>query len=215
MKTIGMYQLTQKVFKLLEFTGRWQESFGKPEFNFSAIIYGESGHGKTDFCVKFAKYLSSFTKVLYFSREEGISATIQEAFARNNMQEVSGKVILASDATFEDLMKYLKKRNSPGCVILDSADYMDLTSKQFKELVDAFPKKSFVVISWSDGKHPKTQAAKDIQYMCDMKIFVNNYRAYPRSRFGGNKPFVIWDKAAEIPPAVETAPANQTKTEQA
>lgn len=40
----------------------------------------------------------------------------------------------------------------------------------------------------------KGQPANDIEYMCDLKIRVNQFKAYPRSRFGGNETFVIWDR---------------------
>jgi hypothetical protein len=39
--------------------------------------------------------------------------------------------------------------------------------------------------------------AKKIKYMCDVKVEVKDYVAKIRSRFGGNKPFVIWDEGAK------------------
>lgn len=201
MKTIGVVQLAQKRFICYDFTGEWKESLGTPEKNFSAIIYGPSGEGKTDFCVKLAKYVSQFAKVLYVTHEEGISSTIQEAFGRNNMHEVSGRVIVAEKAFIPDLIAYLKKRNSPGIVILDSLDYMNLTKEQYKQLRAAFPNKAIIIISWSDGKAPLSQHGKSIEYMCDIKIRVSQYRAHPRSRYGGNKEFVIWDKVKQLTPA--------------
>lgn len=206
MKTIGIFQLSQMKFKLLEFEGEWLSSFGKPEYNFKAIVYGNSGNGKTDFCVKLAKKLTKFDRVLYVSQEEGISQTVQEAFERNKMEQVAGKVILAAQTNFEELLKYLAKKNSPRYVILDSIDYMRLTAEQYKELIAQFPKKSFIIISWSKGKHPKSQAAKDIEYMADIKVLVEKYIAKPRSRFGGNNNFIIWpEKVASMQAALDAA----------
>ena len=194
-----MFQLQQMKFDCYDFEGVWAESFGKPEKNFSAIVYGESGNGKTDLCVKFAKYLSNFNKVLYLSHEEGISSTIQEAMARNSMTDVTGKVILAEKATMDELVEYLRKRNSPGIVLIDSLDYMRLTTDQYKRLREAFPKKAIIIIiTWSVGNQPKSQAARDIEYMCDIKIRVKSYVAQPRCRYGGNKPFVIWPEKAKL-----------------
>lgn len=199
MKTIGVFQLSQMKFVEMDFTGLWEESFGRPETNFTCIIYGPSGNGKTEFCVQFAKYLSNFKRVLYFSREEGISKTIQKAFERNNMMECKGRVILGEKGNFESLYKYLEKKNSPEIVIIDSLDYMKLTADQFKALIGRFPRKAFIIISWNRGAQPKSQAGKDIEYMCDIKITVKQYQAYVRSRFGGNKPFVIWpDKVKQL-----------------
>lgn len=194
MKTIGVFQLDQKTFDTYEFKGEWSKHIGNPEKNFSCIIYGESGNGKTDYCVKFAKYLSQFTKVVYLSHEEGISKTIQEAFSRNNMKSVSGKVILAEKATVDELIEYLRRRNSPGAAIIDSLDYMRLTTDQYKLIREACPRKAIIIISWSKGDLPKSQYGRDIEYMCDIKIRVKQFKAYPKSRYGGNTPFVIWDK---------------------
>lgn len=198
MKTIGVFQLSQMKFVEMAFTGLWEDSFGRPETNFTCIIYGPSGNGKTEFCVQFAKYLSNFKRVLYFSREEGISKTIQKAFERNNMMECKGRVILGEKGNFDSLYKYLEKKNSPEIVIIDSLDYMKLSADQFKALIGRFPRKAFIIISWNRGAQPKSQAGKDIEYMCDIKITVKQYQAYVRSRFGGNKPFVIWPEKVKL-----------------
>ncbi|MFN8238608.1 MAG: hypothetical protein U0T77_10600 [Chitinophagales bacterium] len=214
MKTIGVFQLGQKVFDTYDFDGVWKDSFGCPEKNFSTVIYGDSGNGKTDFCVKLAKYMAKFTKVLYVSHEEGISKSIQEAFERNNMKEVSGKVILAEKCTVDEMIEYLKKRNSPGFLIIDSLDYMRLTTDQYKLIRAQCPKKAIAIISWSVNNKPKSQFARDIEYMADIKISVRSFKAHPRSRYGGNKEFVIWNKhhTLKAPASIGNIP---TGTEQA
>ncbi|HUM50457.1 MAG TPA: hypothetical protein PK431_01530 [Chitinophagales bacterium] len=203
MKTIGIVQLGQKVFDCYEFDGVWKKHIGVPEKNFSCFIQGGSGNGKTDYCVKFAKYLSEFAKVLYVSHEEGISKSIQEAFARNNMHEVSGKVVLAEKATVAELIVYLKRKNSPKIMIIDSLDYMNLTKADYIKIRESCPKKAVIIISWSEGKEPATTAGKKIKYMCDIKINVSNFRAYPASRYGGHDPYIIWDKSKKLSPPDE------------
>lgn len=198
MRTIGMFQLDQMKFVTYEFQGEWRRTFGQPERNFAMMVHGESGNGKTDFCVKLAKYMAQFAVVLYLSAEEGISSTIQTAFRRNSMIDVKGRVILAEKATFDELMDYLKKRNKPGVVILDSLDYMRLTTEQYKLLRERYPKIAVVVVAWSKGELPKSQYAKDIEYMADIKVRVHRYVAHPRSRYGGNEPFIIWADKAPI-----------------
>ncbi len=196
MKATTVKKLYKKRFDLYEFDGVWKISFGLPEKNFSAIVYGESGNGKTDFCVQFAKYLSGFATVLYLSNEEGISSTIQEVFMRHRLHESKGKIIMAEKATFDELVLFLKKRCSPKIVLIDSLDYTRLTVEQYKLLRKTFPNKSIIIISWSKGKLPKAQAAKDIEYMVDIKVYVKDFLAHPRSRYGGNEPFVIWEEGA-------------------
>lgn len=208
-----------KVFKTYDFEGPWRASFGEPEQNFKAIVYGDSGNGKTDFVVQLAKYLARFGKVYYNSFEEGESLTLQQAFDRHDMWAMEGKVILGDREPFDLVIRRMKSRNSPRFCIIDSLDYMRLTVEDYKRFVDELPHKSIIIISWSAGKLPKSQAAKDIEYMVDVKIRVHEYKAYMKCRFGGNAPFIIWPefwerKAEAAREAAENqhAPARKTKS---
>jgi len=199
MRAIGITEFIGKSFDTYDFEGEWFESLGAPEKNFLMIIYGDSGNGKTEFAIKLTKYLASFTRVLYCSYEQGISKSLQDAILRNEMDEVNGQVLFTSGEPLSDLIARLKRKQSPRICIIDSLDYMRLTTDQFKLLRKLFPRKSFIIISWSSNDKPKSQYAKDIEYMCDIKTLVKNFNAYSRSRFGGNKPFVIWQKKDEKP----------------
>ncbi|MFY8187523.1 MAG: hypothetical protein ACOVLC_06130 [Flavobacterium sp.] len=194
MKAVGITDFLAKEFDVYEFQDRWADSFGLPEKNFSMSITGDSGSGKTEFAIQLSKYMAQFAKVHYFSYEQGIGKSLQDAIVRTDMKELKGKVMFSEGELFDDLVERLKRRASAKIIIIDSQDYSDLTTKQYKILKKMFPKKSFIVLSWAKGEKPKNQAARDIEYMSCIKLFVKNYIAYPRSRFGGNKPFVIWDK---------------------
>ncbi len=197
MRSIGISEFLDKKFITYEFDGEWAATLGQPERNFSAIIYGKPGQGKTDFCVKLAKYLARFTKVYYNSFEEGISATLQNALRRNAMMDVNGKVIFGNRESFEEMMKRLSSKNSPSVCVIDSRDYINLTGEQYKTLIKRFPRKAFIVICWESGGKPRGEYAKQIEFMCDIKIRVRNFIAYPASRFGGNENFVIWNRGPQ------------------
>lgn len=194
MKAIGVKAFLGKTFNVYEFEGRWMESFGEPEKNFLMVIYGASGNGKTEFAIQLTKYLAKFSKVLYCSYEQGISKSLQDSLNRNNMEDVDGSVYFTKGEPILDLISRLKKRQSPRIVIIDSLDYMRLTTDQFKLLRKQFPQKSFIIICWSKNDKPKSQYAQDIEYMADIKVPVRKFKAFPASRFGGNQPFVIWEK---------------------
>jgi hypothetical protein len=215
-----MKAFKNKVFKTYDFEGPWRASFGEPEQNFSAIVYGDSGNGKTDFVVQLAKYLANFGKVYYNSFEEGESLTLQQAFNRHDMWSMEGKVLLGDREDFDLVMRRMSRKRAPRFCIIDSLDYMRLTVDQYKRFVNELPHKSIIIISWSAGKNPKSQAAKDIEYMVDVKVRVHEYKAYMRCRFGGNEPFIIWpqyweDKAAAAEVDAGNAPKESRKTKSA
>lgn len=193
-RSIGINDFLARKFVSYEFQGEWLATFGEPERNMRCIIYGKPGQGKTEFCIKLAKYLASFTKVYYNSFEQGVSKSLQDALRRNQMGEVNGKVIFGDQETFDDMCERLSNRNSPNVCIIDSRDYMNLSTHQFKLLLDRFPRKCFIVICWESGGKPRGEHAKQIEFMCDVKIHVRDFIAHPRSRFGGNQNFVIWDR---------------------
>lgn len=218
MAVLGINEFTRKEYKTFAFADEWLASFGEPEKNFRALIYGEPGNGKTEFCIKLAKYMASFTKVYYNSYEQGFSKSLQDALKRNRMYEVNGKVIFANGESLEDMIERLGKRNSPSVVIIDSRDYMDLTNKQLQKLIDLFPHKSFIIICWEVAKKPAGAYAKKMLFMVDVKIRVKDFKAQFRSRFGGNEDFVIWDKGAKrnVEPDLFNAPAvEETEIENA
>lgn len=194
MRGIGISEFLDRKFITYDFRGTWAATFGQPERNMKCIIWGDPGHGKTEFCIKLAKYLAQFTKVYYNSFEQGICKTLQDALIRNDMQEVSGKIVFGDQESFEEMLERLGARNAPQVCIIDSRDYINLTTAQFKTLIDKHPRKVFIVVCWQSAGKPRGEYAKQIAYMCDVKIQVQNFVAYPRSRFGGNQKFIIWDR---------------------
>jgi hypothetical protein len=197
-RSIGITDFLNKRFDYYPLEGNWKQTLGVPEKNFRMIVYGHPGNGKTEFCIQMAKMMAKHCKVYFNSFEQGISKSLQDALIRNEMHEVSGRVMFGDKESFDEMIARLKGKNSPKVVFIDSRDYLNLTDQQFKKLIELFPRKSFVIICWELAQKPRGQYAKAIEYMCDIKVHVKGFRAYPRSRFGGNLPFVIWDKPTNV-----------------
>lgn len=194
-KTYGVSTIMNKSYSTLDFEGKWNSSFGNPASTFNMLVYGHPKNGKTSFMMQFAKYLTNFSKVFYNSIEEGDNKTIQDALVRCKMDEVpDGKFMIGDRYYFQELVEYLKGRNRGRFIFIDSRDYMNLTSHQYKKLITLFPNKCFIIICWEQAGKPAGKFAKDIEYMVDIVAHVSNYKATIRSRFGGGEQFVIWDK---------------------
>lgn len=211
MRAIGIREFLERKFDVYPFEGKYFDSFGEPEKNAKVIIYGKPGNGKTEFCVQLAKEMSKWTRVYFNSFEQGISKSLQDALVRNDMMEVSGKVIFGDKENVQEMTERLAKKNSPQVVIIDSRDYMNLTTEQFKKLIERFKRKMFIVVCWETNQKPKGEYAKSIEFMCDIKIRVVNFQAHPRSRFGGNKPFTIWEGRQTIVRDLFNQPLSEAK----
>lgn len=198
MRAIGITDFLNKNFNVYPFKDKFFNAFGEPETNFSALIYGHPKNGKTEFCIQLAKYMSQFARVYYNSFEQGISKSLQDALVRNNMEEVTGRVIFGNKETYTEMTERLSKRNSPMICFIDSRDYMNLTASQWFRLIEKFPRKSFILISWESAGKPASKYARDISYRTDVIVHVRDFIAYPRSRFGGNQKFVIWNRKPQV-----------------
>jgi hypothetical protein len=183
-------------FKTLHTDGDWFDLFGEPELKGSWLIWGDSSNGKTVFAAKLAKYMTKFGPVIYNSREEGISKSLRTAFQIAGIDR-NDKIIPLDKEPIPDLIERLLKHKSPNIIINDSFQYCELTKISYKKLLSDFPNKLFIFISHADGKQPEGRAAKAVKFDANVKIRIEGFKAFAQSRYGGGKPYVIWDEGAE------------------
>jgi predicted ATP-dependent serine protease len=186
----------RKKMNVMEFDGAFLDAFGKPEVRGSWLIYGRSGEGKTRFSLQLAKYLTRFGKVLINSLEEGVSASIREGFRSVQMETVKKRIHLLDQEPMNTLIQRLTLRNAAQFVIIDSIQYTFMDIVQYKEMLQQFPNKLFIFTSHAKGKEPKGSLAESVWFDSNVKIWVEGYRAFPKSRYGGELPFDIWPERA-------------------
>lgn len=187
--------LEKMKFHTLDFQGEWKKLIGEPEVAGSWIVWGLSGNEKTRFCLQLAKYLASFQKVFYNSKEEGLKKSFDNAVKAVGLKGVGERFSFHSEDLYQMMARLYKKR-SPNIVIIDSVQFLNLTKEQYELLLSEFPKKLFIFISHAKGHEPKGEVADAIRYNSDVKIEVFKFLAMPRenTRFGGSKPFIIWEE---------------------
>jgi predicted ATP-dependent serine protease len=204
-KKIGLKQLAQK--KYSEVNGISEElrrSFGDIEDAFDCIIYGNSGNGKTNFTVAILKELivALRGKCIYISYEEGQTKTMQKTMIERHdmLTAVGNKLEILDHATYDELQKIIARRKSAKIYVIDSIQAAGFTAQQCASLKNMFvmskKKKIIIYISWASGKLPKGAVAESIEYYAHIKIRVEGLIAFFKSRFGGNKNYVIWKEGA-------------------
>ncbi|MCF8308436.1 MAG: hypothetical protein K9I68_05445 [Bacteroidales bacterium] len=197
-RAVSVTELIHANHKALEFDGAWLNAIGKPERRGSWLIWGNSANGKTRFALQLAKYLANFGKVAYNAMEEGASLSMKNAFIQTNMKEVKRRVLLLDQEPLNELIERLNKHKSPHFVIIDSVQYTGMSYYQYKQLRDGYPNKLFVLISHADGKEPAGRVAKQIRYDAFVKIWVEGYKAFIQSRYGGGAEYIIWPEGADV-----------------
>jgi len=199
-RAYSVSNVLNKKFKTMDFTAEWKSSFGCPSKEFSALVWGDSGNGKTDLMIQMAKYLCNFGRVAYNSMEEGVSHTFQMALERHYLQGVESKFILLDREPWDDMVERMSRHKSPDFLIVDSVQYTGITKKQYKELKELMKQKGkgLLFLSHAQGKNPKGALADFIRYDVDLKVWVEGFKAFPAGRLnGGGKPFTIWQKGAD------------------
>jgi len=182
---------------VLPFDNEWELLMGCPESTGAWLIWGNSGNGKTRFALMLAKYLANWRRVAYDSLEEGLSLSMQKAFAEVNMSEAGRKLILLDKEPIEELSIRLRKRKSPEVIFIDSLQYTGLNYAYYKALKTEFKTKLFVFVSHADGREPAGRVGKSIKYDANVKIRVEGFKAFAASRYGGGNPLTVWAEGAE------------------
>lgn len=189
-------QILKKKFIDINFEDEWLATLGEPEASGVWVIWGQSGSGKSRFCMKLAKELTKYGKVAYNSLEEGARKTMQKNIRECRMHEVKRKFIVLNREPIEHLKERLRKKQAPRFVFIDSFQYTGLTRNQYIKLKEEFPDVLFIFISHAEGKEPQGNTAKFVRYDADIKIRIEGYKAFPTSRYGGGAPYVIWPEGA-------------------
>ncbi len=210
-RALTVKDMYEAKFDSWELPDEWKRCIGQVSNNFSMIIWGNSGKGKTRFALMLIKILSEYGNVIMDCLEEGKSLTMQKAFQEMNMMDIMGKMLLVDREKYSTLVYRLKRKKSPKIVVINSLQHMRMTYEQWTELREKFRKKCFILISHCEGKEPAGAAAKSIRYDVDIKVHVQDYVAYPVSRFGGSTPFVIWPERAVIKPEWKNLCSNKNQ----
>ena len=198
-RAYSVSNVLSKKFNPLDFSGEWEATLGKPDKAFSAIIWGGTTNGKTEAAMKLAKYLTNFGKVAYNSLEQGLSATIQDAFIRNHISTCGNSFMLLDREPFDELIARMNKPKSPDFLFIDSVQYTRINKAQYYQLKELMLKKGkgIIWVSQAKGKLPKGALADDIWYDVDLKLWAEGFKLFPDGRLnGGGEPFVVFAKRA-------------------
>ena len=196
-RTLSAKQVLTIKFDTIRLGGGWNECVGEIETTGIWFIWGNSGNGKTSAVVSLCKELSAFGKVLYNSREEGVSLTMQNTLRRYGMGELGSRFQLAK-MSLQELDEKISQQRSPKFVVLDSFQFMGLTYKDFRAFCEKHKNKMLIFVSRTRGRQPEGRAAISAMYDASCKIWVEGYKAFSKGRFVGTTgEMTIWDEGAK------------------
>lgn len=207
-KRLNVTQMVQKKYTLVDgLSDELKAAIGEIEDTFTAIIYGGSGMGKTNFLVKLLKELKPVGDMLYISYEEAHGKTIQDLILRHNLQEDLPNLRFSDGETIDELMALLKRKRSPKVIVMDSWQFSHLKYEDYELLKKTFvfgktpgKRKIFLIISHvnNSGTTPDGRSAIDIKKDSNIKILVEGFIAIVKvSRYGSKRNLAIWEHGAK------------------
>lgn len=190
-------QVVNKKRVVYEFSGMFLESFGKPEWFAKWFITGPSFSGKSSFLFILCEYLCGFGATDYNSFEEGNAQTVAEKILRHGLDKKEADFRLLPKVSIDDFDYRLTRKRSARFGVWDSVQHCGMTKRQYVEITNKHcnPRrgKSMIFVNhWV-----KNDLTKFIKHDCDIKIEVIGFVAHVESRYGGNKPFIIWEQGAK------------------
>lgn len=207
MKFLSAHNIYARVHKKFEFDGDWLTTMGAPETSGVWIIYGREKNGKTWFTLKLANYLSTITKVLYVSAEEGTSAAFVEACQRAEIGAHNRNLAFLEYTELPELEIKLSKRRAPEVLILDNATIYedDFRAGGFRKFVQAHPNLLIILVAHEERGEPYTAAARLAKKLASIIVRVEGLKAFISGRCPGGSISVDENKAALFHGQTKTA----------
>lgn len=175
----------------------WRAAVGEPELGTVWMVWGASGSGKTSFALALCKEMCRMGyRVAYDSMEEGASKSFSDALVREHMDECGRRFVVLDNMPMDELAAWMERRRSADVVVIDSLQYSGMKYRDYKAFRDRFRGRMIVVISHADGKEPQGATGKSVRYDASVKVYVEGYKAFARSRYGGGEPYIIWPEEA-------------------
>jgi hypothetical protein len=197
-KVFSPSQILNKQRVLYPFKGRFQDSFGTPEKIAKWFITGPSFSGKSSLVAGLCNYLTEFGIIDYNNFEEagGDSETVAEKIRQYGLGDKDGKIRFFK-TPIPRFKNRLMKRKSACFGVIDSIQHSEMDREEYIDFTDTLCNqkkgKSLLFIShWV-----KNDYTKFIKHDCDVKVEVIGFVAHVESRYGGNKPFIIWEEGAK------------------
>lgn len=166
-----LHDVTKMPFERLALRGDWAQFIGSvpAREQWTALISGPSGTGKSSFCLSLAKELSRFGQVLYVAAEERLkSGTIR---IRARLMHVTSRRIWIHDTTsIHDVTAELDTGAYAYCLI-DSVQELQAPGEETLALKERYPNVSFIFVAQADAAEKRSVGGHKVRHMVDIRIW--------------------------------------------
>ncbi len=196
-QVLSFGNITNQKIERIPFDGEFYDAFRSPQKGIVWFIWGKSGSGKSSFTAQLTKEYAKNQRTYYNPLEEGVdNADFIERIEMLKMIDVKDN-FCAQKFNYDELWKYLEKRNAPKTVVIDSAKYFFKNFQQYEDMCrNKFKNTTFIITGHAEGNNPSSPLEKDIMFDANQKVFVSGYLAKCKGRtIGANGgKYIIWEE---------------------
>ncbi len=171
----------------IQISGIWGDFLGyNLNYNFSFMVYGSPGGGKSHFCTILSGYFETIGKVLYVLAEEGITSSVKERIKKYNLKNTDFMVTRSQDEVFAVAEQYK-------FVFIDSINGM-VNYNNHNEFIQKLKHKNLygTVIVNQVNKDGKFTGKNEVLHEIDTEILVEDGVAQTlKNRFDQHAPKTI------------------------
>jgi hypothetical protein len=196
-RAMSTTQLLKTEFKVMQWSQKWVDAFGRPETTGVWFACGQSTNGKTSFMLELAKELGRLQmgKVFYNSLEEGARKTMKDALIRAGIGSSKDNVLVGCES-IDELDVRLSKRKSAHVVIIDSIQLTGVRTARLLKFNEKYKHKLIIYVSQALGTAPRGNVAKDIRFIAGQKYWVEGFKAISQGREKSGGIYTIWEEGA-------------------
>lgn len=163
--------LRRMPYKAASLSPKWRAFLGAvpAEEQFSILLAGPSGTGKSTLCLQLAKEFSRLGQVLYVCAEERAkTGTIR---LRARLLKISSSKIWMHDTTrYDDLIEQLRTGKYKFCFI-DSIQELDVEDEQIMEIIGMFPDVVFLFVAQVDWTEKHSRGSAKWRHKVDIRLW--------------------------------------------
>lgn len=201
-ETMTSHELENLSYQTYPFKGKWAELIGSPQTNFTLMVWGSPGAGKSTLMMQFSRYLAeNHGNVLYVSSEEFPSYTL-----KTKLNLVGGA---AHGWEFSKTLNSLRADHK--FLVIDSTNHYRFTTADLKALMVRRPDLSILlVVQITKGGNFKGD--QSLEHEVDTVVKVTHEGATTiKNRFQPLSSVAVFDDSYSLTPKSNQPNVNQNR----
>ena len=166
-------ELTRMPYRAAKLSQEWRGFLGSvpADAQFSILLAGPSGTGKSTLCLQLAREFARLGNVLYVCAEERTKSGTLRLRAR--LLGISSSRIWMFDTTrYESVVAELSKGNHKFCII-DSIQELDVDDEHIMRIIEQFPNVVFLFVAQVDWTEKYSRGSSKWRHKVDIRLWTD------------------------------------------